>query len=167
MRACRGQGQPTEPMTIRRMISQRVLSQGTAVYAHASGFIQAVGYRHLMAIAETLDTVIRLMRRPGHFVIEGQLVAFVLPGPAAPDVSEALRRAHIVGPNRTLAQDPGFAIDQLVEVAIRALSPAVNDTFTALNCIDWLGDSLCRVAAAGLPNGVHRIQPGMSGSSRR
>jgi uncharacterized membrane protein len=75
-------------------------------------------------------------------------------------VSEALRRAHIVGPNRTLAQNPGFAIDQLVEVAIRALSPAVNDTFTALNCIDWLGDSLCRVAAAGLPNGVHRDSAG-------
>ncbi len=41
-----------------------------------------------------------------------------------------------------------FAIDQLVEIAIRALSPAVNDTFTALTCIDWLGDGLCKLSAA-------------------
>ena len=53
---------------------------------------------------------------------------------------QALRQAHVTGPNRTLAQDLAFAIDQLVEIAIRALSPAVNDTFTALTCIDWLGD---------------------------
>ena len=51
---------------------------------------------------------------------------------------------HITGPLRTLSQDIAFGIDQLVEIAIRALSPAVNDTFTALTCIDWLGDSLCQ-----------------------
>jgi Predicted membrane protein (DUF2254) len=44
----------------------------------------------------------------------------------------------------------------MVEVAIRASSPAVNDTFTALNCIDWLGDSLCHAAVTGLPDGIHR-----------
>jgi len=59
-----------------------------------------------------------------------------------------------VGPNRTLTQDPGFAIDQLVEVALRALSPAVNDTFTALNCIDWLGDCLCHAYTQPLPSGI-------------
>ena len=41
----------------------------------------------------------------------------------------ALAKAHVTGPHRTLMQDPVFAIDQLVEIAIRALSPAVNDTF--------------------------------------
>ena len=60
-----------------------------------------------------------------------------------------------MGPNRTLVQDPAFAVDQLVEVAIRALSPAVNDTFTALNCIDWLGDCLCLTTRLTLPNGVY------------
>jgi len=70
-------------------------------------------------------------------------------------VSRALVRTHIVGPNRTLTQDPGFAIDQLVEVALRALSPAVNDTFTALNCIDWLGDCLCHAYSQRLPSGIY------------
>ncbi len=57
-------------------------------------------------------------------------------------MADELRRAHVTGPQRTLPQDLAFAIDQLVEIAIRALSPAVNDTFTAMTCIDWLGDGL-------------------------
>ncbi len=57
-------------------------------------------------------------------------------------------------------QDFAFAIDQLVEIAIRALSPAVNDTFTALTCIDWLTDGLCKVAAGWDPKLVHRDRHG-------
>ena len=64
--------------------------------------------------------------------------------------------AHVTGSSRTLAQDLAFAVDQLVEIAIRALSPAVNDTFTALTCIDWLGESLCKVTTRWRPLRVHR-----------
>jgi uncharacterized membrane protein len=71
-------------------------------------------------------------------------------------IARRLERAHVTGPHRTLAQDLSFAIDQLVEIAIRALSPAVNDTFTALTCIDWLGDGLCKLAAGWSPHLVHR-----------
>ncbi len=53
-------------------------------------------------------------------------------------------------------QDPVFAIDQLVEIAIRALSPAVNDTFTALTCIDWLSAGLSRISGRTLMEGVYR-----------
>ena len=70
------------------------------------------------------------------------------------------RRAHATGPYRTLAQDPSFAVDQLVEIAIRALSPAVNDTFTALTCIDWLGDGLGKIADHPRPASVHRDATG-------
>jgi uncharacterized membrane protein len=71
----------------------------------------------------------------------------VWPARAASEVGQALERAHATGAHRTLSQDVLFAIDQLVEIAIRALSPAVNDTFTALTCIDWLGDGLCTLSA--------------------
>lgn len=141
-------------------LSELVLSIGAPVFANASGFIQSVGHRQLIAIASSSDTVIRLVRRPGHFVLEGQPVAYVVPAHAVLIVAEALRRAHIVGSNRTLTQDLTFAIDQLAEVAIRALSPAVNDTFTALNCIDWLGDCLRHAAAQPLPDGIHRDRAG-------
>ena len=62
----------------------------------------------------------------------------------------------MTGPHRTLMQDPVFAIDQLVEIAIRALSPAVNDTFTALTCIDWLSAGLSQVSSRTLSEGVYR-----------
>ena len=61
------------------------------------------------------------------------------------------RVRNYTGPHRTLAQDLTFAIDELVEIAIRALSPAINDTFTALTCIDWLVDALCRISARWNP----------------
>jgi uncharacterized membrane protein len=72
----------------------------------------------------------------------GRPLAIVWPRGAAPEVALALSKAHVTGPHRTLVQDPVFAIDQLVEIAIRALSAAVNDTFTALTCIDWLSAGL-------------------------
>ncbi len=137
-------------------LSERILATGVPVAARVSGFIQAAGHRQLIGLAVSSSSVIRFVRRPGHFVVEGQTVAFVLPVEAAGEVAEALGRAHIVGPNRTLTQDLGFGVDQLVEVAIRALSSAVNDTFTALNCIDWLGDCLCHAAVVRLPDGIHR-----------
>jgi uncharacterized membrane protein len=127
---------------------------GDAIAARQSGFLQAVGYARLLSIATESDAVIRLLHRPGQFVVAGQPLARVSPAAAVGPVSLGLVRAHIVGPNRTLTQDPLFAIDQLVEVALRALSPAVNDTFTALNCIDWLGDCLCHAYAQALPSGV-------------
>ncbi len=77
-----------------------------------------------------------------------------------PAVEVVAARAHITGSNRTLTQDISFGIDQLVEIGIRALSPAVNDTFTAMTCIDWLGDALCQIAARWRPARLHRDRAG-------
>ena len=87
---------------------------------------------------------------------DGTALATVWPGGAAGQVALALSKAHVTGPHRTLMQDPVFAIDQLVEIAIRALSPAVNDTFTALTCIDWLSAGLSQVSSRTLSEGVYR-----------
>ena len=144
--------------------------EGAPVRAAASGYLQFVGYQELIAIAEENDAVIRLAHRPGHFVIASRPIATVWPAEAAPSVALGLARAHVTGPHRTLAQDPVFAIDQLVEIAIRALSPAVNDTFTALTCIDWLADGLCKISTRLSAGSVHAgrfgwirlIEPGSS-----
>jgi uncharacterized membrane protein len=137
-------------------ILTRMADDGATVPARASGFLQAVGHARLVGIASSHGAVIRLLNRPGHFLVEGRPLAVVWPAEAEPAVAAALHRAHVVGPHRTLTQDVGFAVDQLVEIALRALSPAVNDTFTALNCIDWLGDGLCKITARTLPDGVYR-----------
>jgi len=64
-----------------------------------------------------------------------------------------------------LCRKPVFAVDQLVEIAIRALSPAVNDPFTALTCIDWLSAGLRRISHVTLGKGVYRDGPVTYGSS--
>ncbi|WP_329569591.1 DUF2254 domain-containing protein [Kitasatospora sp. NBC_01266] len=141
-------------------LNSRLDAEGATVPAPASGYLQFVRHRTLVRIASELDAVIRLDHRPGHFLVQGHQLATVWPPEAAPEVARSFARAHITGPSRTLAQDIAFAVDQLVEIAIRALSTAVNDTFTALTCIDWLGESLCRVAAGWDPNPVHRDAEG-------
>ena len=97
---------------------------------------------------------------PGHFLVQGHSYATVWPASAADQVARELARAHVTGPYRTLAQDVSFGLDQLVEIGIRALSPAVNDTFTALTCIDWIGDSLCKVTGRWQPTRVYRDAAG-------
>jgi uncharacterized membrane protein len=134
----------------------RMNHDGVTVAATHSGYLQAVGHRRLVRMASSCDAVIRLVNRPGHFLVEGLPLAVVWPPGAAPAVAKSLGRANVVGPHRTLTQDLGFAVDQLAEIALRALSPAVNDTFTALNCIDWLGAGLCKISARELPGGIYR-----------
>ena len=113
--------------------------------APESGYLQFVRHEtsSRMAIRTTQSSGWTI--DPGTSSSRGHPLATVWPADAARRSSAALRRAHVAGPIRTLTQDLAFAVDQLVEIAIRALSPAVNDTFTALTCIDWLGESLCRV----------------------
>jgi uncharacterized membrane protein len=138
----------------------RMQESGGWVPAPSSGYLQFIRHEALVALAAEKGAVIRLLQRPGQFVVSGHAMATVWPPDAAPAVTKALRRAHITGPNRTLAQDLAFAVDQLVEIAIRALSPAVNDTFTALTCIDWLGESLCRITTGWHPIRLHRDSHG-------
>jgi uncharacterized membrane protein len=137
-----------------------VEERGGVVLAAKSGYLQFVGYAQLAKIATLLDAVIRLDYRPGHFIIAGRPVAKVFPQGAADQVERALTKAHVTGPHRTLMQDPVFAIDQLVEIAIRALSPAVNDTFTALTCLDWLSSGLNRVSGRDFTERVYRDEEG-------
>jgi len=130
--------------------------EGGVVRAPRSGYLQYIQHGTLVTIATEVDAVVHLRYRPGHFIIQGTEYATVWPPAAASAVSRELSRAHLTGPYRTLAQDVSFGIDQLVEICIRALSPAVNDTFTALTCVDWIGDSLCKVTGRWQPTRVYR-----------
>jgi uncharacterized membrane protein len=140
--------------------TRRLDDDGIDVPAPASGYLQFVRYDTLITIATRSDAVIQVLHRPGHFLVEGLPIARVWPAASAEQVSRALKRGHVTGPHRTLTQDMSFAIDQLVEIALRALSPAVNDTFTALTCIDWLGDALCKISTNWNPRTVHRDRTG-------
>ncbi|OBH04807.1 hypothetical protein A5696_03555 [Mycobacterium sp. E2699] len=136
-------------------------TSGSVIRTPKSGYLQFIRHQTLVRVAAQADAVIRLPYRPGHFLVEGRELASVWPATAAEQVADYLARAQATGPHRTLTQDVAFGVDQLVEIAIRALSPAVNDTFTALTCIDWLGDSLCKIAPVWTPTQIHRDNRGV------
>lgn len=106
---------PSVPELLRRMDES-----GGQVPAPSSGYLQFIRHESLIGLAAQKGAVIRLHRRPGQFVVRGHPMATVWPAGAADAVTQALRRAHICGPTRTLAQDLSFAVDQLGEIALRA-----------------------------------------------
>ena len=126
-----------------------------AVEAGGSGYIQALDARGLVALAEEHEVIIEMRRRPGQFVIPASELAQVA-GAAQIDESLAARvRRHVVlGPKRTATQDVEFSITLLVEIAARALSPGVNDFYTAIACVDHLAAALALVLDKGLPSNL-------------
>lgn len=142
------------------ILRARLDRDGQVVTAPGSGYLRFVRHATLVRIAAESGAVIRLHYRPGHFLTHGHPMATVWPPEVAGKIGRRLERVHLTGPLRTLSQDIAFGIDQLVEIAIRALSPAVNDTFTALTCIDWLGGSLCQIAVEWHPHACHRDRDG-------
>ncbi len=125
---------------------ESALGPFVAVPARKTGYIQAVNADDLFKVARELAAVIRMERGVGEFVIEGSPIVSV--AGAQPD-EESIRKANAaygVGRYRTVEQDAGFGIRQIVDVALKALSPGINDTTTAVNCIDYLGAILARLA---------------------
>jgi len=117
------------------------------------GYLQFVDGDALMALAMQENVVIRLVRRPGHYVVATRPLAMVWPGNKVTDqLMESVNSAFALGNQRTSGQDIEFAVNQLVEIAIRALSPGVNDPFTAMTCVDHLGSALCRLAQKDMPS---------------
>jgi uncharacterized membrane protein len=129
---------------------------GAVVGAPRSGYLQYVEHEKLVSVAAQVDAVVHVLYRPGHFLVQGHPYVRVWPATAVDEVAHELAGAHVTGPYRTLAQDVSFGMDQLVEICIRALSSAINDTFTALTCIDWIGDSLYKVTGRWQPTRVYR-----------
>ncbi|WP_330961140.1 DUF2254 domain-containing protein [Photobacterium sp. 53610] len=114
------------------------------VPANHEGYLQAVDRASLRRLSEQLDCQIALSHRAGSFVIKGSSLAVVLSDTELDEsLDSELQSCFIIGKLRTPEQDPEFAIHQLVEVAVRALSPGINDPFTAMTCIDRLSAVLC------------------------
>jgi uncharacterized membrane protein len=135
--------------------------RGGVVDAPRSGYLQYIEHETLVRVAAEGNAVVHVLYRPGHFIVQGHPYVRVWPAAAAGKVADELAGAHVTGPYRTLAQDVSFGMDQLVEICIRALSAAVNDTFTALTCIDWIGDSLYKVTGRWQPTRVYRDGDGV------
>jgi uncharacterized membrane protein len=119
---------------------------GASVPCPKSGYMQHLDHGALVAAAREAGALVVLRFRPGQFVLRGEPLASVVPASVSRRVEAAIERHIVIGRHRTLTQDSEFGIAQVVEIAIRALSPAVNDTFTGVACVDWLADALLVLA---------------------
>jgi uncharacterized membrane protein len=122
------------------------IEDGATVSSDHSGYVQDIDHDRLVLAASGADAVLHVFFRPGQFVLQGEAIGCVHPKERAELLGPLLRQRVSVGRHRTLTQDPEFGIAQIVEIGIRALSPAVNDTFTGVACVDWLGDALLMLA---------------------
>ena len=142
---------PTEPPNADFL--DRFEREASPIGSTGDGYLQFIDGDALMALAMQEDVVIRVERRPGHYVVATRPLALVWPGNRVTDhLMDRVNCAFALGNQRTSGQDIEFAVNQLVEIAIRALSPGVNDPFTAMTCVDRLGSALCRLAQQDVPS---------------
>ncbi|MFI5012585.1 MAG: DUF2254 domain-containing protein [Hyphomicrobiales bacterium] len=126
-----------------------------AVTSLVSGYIRYIDTKQLLSLAKSYRLRIRVLRRVGHFVPAGvQLLSVSRPDRLTAERSDELLRAFDIGPSRTMQQDAEFGILQIVDIALKAISPAVNDPSTAINCIDQLGRILIRWASREPPSPI-------------
>jgi len=116
-----------------------------------SGYIQYVDPEYILPLIEKRDLVIRTVPRSGAFVRKGMVIALVWPADRVDnELDNEIRNAFHIGNQRTPTQDVEYAVNQLTEMAVRAMSPAINDPFTAMTCLDYIGDGLALFARQGM-----------------
>jgi uncharacterized membrane protein len=157
---------PHRPDRLKDIEPLRANPSEVAVSSNASGYIRFVDTRRLVALAKHYHVTIRVLRRVGHFVPVGIPLMMVSKGNRLPPEGAAeLLAAFDVGPTRTLQQDVEFGVLQIVDIALKAISPAVNDPTTAINCVDQLSRILVRFASRELPEEVLYDPPGIARAS--
>lgn len=117
--------------------------KGYPIHAVQIGYIQALDPDVILPLAVKHDLMIRVTRKPGHFVQEGEVIALVYPANrVTPVIANVIQRCYRLGNLRTPSQDVEYAVNQLVEVTTRAMSAAINDPFTAITGLQHLGAGL-------------------------
>jgi len=123
-----------------------------AVSARQSGYIQNVNNAALLRLARDRKTIVRMEYGIGEFVVrDTTLASLALKDPPDQETIAALQATFSISSHRTVEQDAGFGIRQIVDVALKALSPGVIDTTTAVTCVDYLTAILARIAPRQLP----------------
>ncbi len=134
---------PGSAVEIPTLVLHRPNSAAARYRSPQSGYIETLDYEGLARKAGARGALVELQVRPGHHVLKDRTLALVWPSTALDDALQLEIGAAIgIGRERTPVQDIEFSVRQLVEVALRALSPGINDTFTAIAVIDRLSASI-------------------------
>ena len=123
------------------------------IHSERDGYVKAINFPQLLELAKQSDCVLKCAVRAGDWVPTGAPLVWVSPPSKLATLRiSRVKLSFVLGRARTPVQDPEYGINQLVEVACRALSPAINDPFTAMTCLDHLGSALCHVLRRELPS---------------
>jgi uncharacterized membrane protein len=126
-----------------------------------SGYVQLIDYPVLCKLAAKEDLFLRVHIRPGQFALERrEYVCVHAASPVADKIVQHIHDAIKVGPDRTPTQDLEYSVRQLVEIAVRALSPGVNDPFTAVAVINRLAAALASTSMRSLAASEYRDESG-------
>ena len=124
----------------------------TPLLNDVSGYIRFVDLKQLLSLATSHRVKVHIVRRVGQFVPAGTPLMMVHKAERLSHAAAAaLRGTFDFGPSRTLQQDVEFGVLQIVDIALKAISPAVNDPTTAVGCVDQLSRILIRVASRDMP----------------
>lgn len=124
-----------------------------------AGMLRSFDIEGLVGVAEMCDVVLEIVPGVGDFVPRGSPLVRVLSDSGDLAASDVLGQMSL-GQERTMDQDPAFGFRQLVDIAVRALSPGVNDPTTAVQVIDQLHDLLRDLLGRTFPDGIHRDSSG-------
>jgi uncharacterized membrane protein len=134
-------------------IKQQLAGKSFLIRSNQSGYLQTVEVEQLMAITKENNLYVELFSRPGAFVSADTALLEVWPLDVYPgELHEKMNERFIIAQRRTPVQDVEYSLHQLVEVALRALSPSLNDPYTAINCVDRLGAALVQFAQREMPS---------------
>ena len=124
-----------------------------AVMAEESGYIQGVNSEALVRLARDRNTIVWMDHGIGEFVVQNTtLASLALEEPPDQATIDALQATFSISRHRTVDQDAAFGIRQIVDIALKALSPGINDTTTAIMCVDYLTAILARIARRQIPS---------------
>jgi uncharacterized membrane protein len=137
---------------------ERSVSHWIGIPARRSGYVVSVDTQRLLQFADRIGRILRMDLQTGDFAIEGSTIASLSPGPS-PSESECatFNACYVMEPVRTLEQDAAFGIQQVVDIALKALSPGINDQTTAVMCIDRLAELTARIADRRLQYRYRRV----------
>jgi uncharacterized membrane protein len=127
------------------------------VFPRAPGFVVAVDLDRLGESLAQTNIQVAVLVCPGDFVGVDTALALVWPRPAAEDARDRIRSVFRIASERTMLDDAMFGLRQLADIAIRALSPSLNDPTTAATCIGYVQSILVVLAGRRLPSRLHRI----------
>lgn len=144
-------------MALTDLIPKGFTEHSRVVTCETAGYLQAIDYEGLLDLAVKHDLVLRVRHHVGHFLVPDSDLVDVFPGKNVDDreLCKQMNGHFITGWQRSQNQDLELLINELVEIAARALSPGINDPFTAMSCIDHLTLALCDLAQHAFPSPGH------------